>query len=727
MGAWRLKINGVVYTTYKQLRFKKERNTLGEIEFILYSTTAADYTNNVNYNKKITLEEYNKTTGLYKEIYKGYIRDVEKTTFKNSKVTGLTPAIKLFDRTWTERKQYTNVASNTIVSEVASGIMNVGTNNVTTVITTRFELDNKLKSIAKVANVNNAEWWEAEDGLGEDTINMDTSRYDSTSVETITVGYSSSLTGDNIDSDKIYNCITTIGKGDGINQVQALSYGFCFYQPDTTAAMTATSTSVTITNATGLASSNGIIYINNEKILFANRTGLNLYNLTRGYDSTTAVAHSSGMRVWYAGTTTDEFTKLNPAPDSSVEQYGIREFPYYDKRIVKDLTGDPNESCGVITSRLFDRFKEPVRTISIKKRRLYLGDIAVGKTITVVDSTTGLNEDFKVYSIEMINNRGRSESSLNFVVNNLQYNFSTELDELKKDMDTTGMYEQGATNLFTVDQAENCDIGYPLTLRFYLPADTKAINKALLNFQVKNYRTYISSGVTSYGSDSSVISDSASTVASVTMTHPLNWTDIVSITTSSDSCEGAFLTYSMKYFAADTTTYDKGTTGVVFQWRIKDDDGNYYPVSNGSSAGIIAAGTYWNNDTFDGGNVSVYIPGNQRNKTFTLQAIGQSTPDLPWYWYAQASYMTFERHTHSLSYGIGEPDPISLPSNVAVTINGDAVTGSPFSDLNNTGIDFTSLLEDVGADNWVEIEFTPNQNVRIEASASIQIYLESTI
>jgi len=734
---WRLKLNGVEYTSYRQLKFTKERNKLGYIEFVMFSCEASDYTNNIDYNKKIELDEYDDATASYRNVFKGYIRTVEKASFNKSKVTGFSPAIKLFDRTWDTRQEYTNIASDVIFSAIASGIMNVGTNAITNVITTRFDLDNKLRSVAKIANVNNAEWWEGEDGLGEDTINLDTSRYTSISVDTIEIGRSSSVTRDKIDSDKIYNCITVLGKGDGINQVKSTSYGFCTYQPSTTAAMTSTSISVTISDSTGFASTNGIIYINNEKIRFNNRTGNNLYNLytwnpvTSAYEersvttSKTALAHSSGMRVWYAGTVANEFTKTNPDTLSSVDTYGIREYSYYDKRIVLDLTGDPNESAGIINMRLFDRFKTPVRTIEILKKRAFLGEINIGKTVTIVDSSTGLNNDFKVFSIEMSNDRTANKRGLRIVLNNLQYNFSTEVDELSKNMDTSGMYEQGATNIFTVDQAENCDVGFPLTLRFYLPTDTKAINKVLLNFQIKNYRTYLSSGTTSNGSEQSVVQDVVSYAGGVAFTNTSSWRNIIGLGTDDDDFEGMYLTYDIKYFSSDQTAYVKSPGGIVWYWRIMDSDGNYYPAPNGDAGGIFAAGAYWSNDSFPGGNISLYIPGNQKNKTFILQVKREGGDDVDWNFYVAASYMAFSQHTHEVTYGINEPDIVSDP-HVSVEVNNTSI-GVAYTDVDNTGIDITSYVEEIGAGNWVEIKFTPDQNLRIEASASVQIYLESKV
>lgn len=721
MGAWRLKLNGVVYTTYRQLRFTKERNKLGYIEFVMFAAKSADYSSNISYDKKITLEEWD--GAAYNEIFKGYIRTVEKVTFNKSKVTGYSPGIILFDRTWSVRQPYTNTATNTILTAIASGIITVGTNTITNVITTRFELDNKLRSVAKIANVNNGEWWEDEDGLGADRINLATSRYSSSSVETLTLGQNCSVTEDKTDSEKIFNCITVIGRGDGINQVKTVTYGYCLYQPSTTAAMTSSVTSVTITDSTGMASTNGIVYINNEKILYGNRTGLNLYNLTRGYSSTTAVQHSSGMRVWYAGTTGTEFTKASPATGSSVDTYGIREYAYFDKRIVMDIADpvvaanplDPNEAAGVIASRLQDRFDTPVRTITIKKRRPYLGNLGVGKTITVTDNNTGLNADFKIYSIEMFNDRAGGSRGVNIVVNNLMYNFTTDIDELKKDMDTTGMYEQGATNIYAIDSADNCAVGFPLNMRFFMAEEAKAINKVLMNFKIKPFRAYSSSDETEYNDANTAIA-AADKSNNVTSVSTKNWTNLDSITTSSTDCDGVSLSAGIVL----ESNSDSFESTKIYYIRFKDASGNYYP----SSRGVIFGGyNHWSEHDNMSGNLSVYIPGNLKSTTFTLQVSVLAGVDTHTrVWANNINYVQHSRHKHTVDFGIIE-ESLSSPS-VNVAVNGTAV-GTYTSD--QTKLDLTSYVEDVGIGQWIEVTFTPNKNMRIEANAYVQIYLESKL
>lgn len=723
MAKFRILINAIEYKRFNSLKLVKTINRMDYLEFTLRNVSSDDYSTNVKYNSQITVEEYNSTTSTYSQIFKGYIRDLKKGSYRTCVLIAHSTAIKLFDRNWTERKQFTNIASNTIFSQTVDGIMEIGTNSITDVITTRFELDNKLKSISQLTNLLGGEWWEDDTAVLADRINLASTRYNDTSVETFTAGSNTLLASDDIDYDKIFNCITVLGKGDGINQAKTQTYGFCEKITSVSVAITSTATSIFVTDATGWATSNGVCYINNEKIMFANRTGNNIYNCTRAYNGTDAYAHSVGIAVWYAGTVSNEYTKTNWAPGSSVETYGVKEFTYPDKRIVRDIEGDPNETCSRVAKSLFEKFKEPVRSVSVIRRNLLLGNVDVGKTITIVDSASGLNSDFKIQSIElhyMFKKGNKYINSLKIITNNLKFNFSTEIEELKKDIDAIGSYEQGATNIFTVDQAENCDTGYPLTLRFYLPEDTKAINKVLLNFQVKNYRTYLTSGETSNNSANGVVQDGNTVIYNgVVPSNTTDWEEIAQIEIGSSNCEGVNLNFNA-HMGSMTQVYGE----YILKWVIEDNLGNFYPTSDGG--GLIAYARNWNSSSFPTHNVSIYIPGNVKNRTFSLKVLPTVQTSTLFVFQTMASYASFSRHTHEVEFGIDEPDSFSNPS-IITKVNGTEVSGSPFTATDNTGIDITSIVDEVGAGNWVEIEFDPNQNLRIEASASIQIYLESKV
>lgn len=760
MVAYRLKINGVQYDNFREITISKERNKPGQFEFVLFNIPTVDYSSNINYNKKVTVEEWDTDTAIYTRIFKGYIRTVEKISFRNSRITGYSPMIRLYDRVWTERQEYVNVPNNIIISAIASGVMGVGTNSITAPTTTRFELDNKLISAVQLTNIHSAELWEDEDGLGNDTLNFALSRYAATSVKTLSIGTNCNISNDQIDNDKIFNCITVLGTGDGINQVTSATYGFCYYLTTLSSNITAIDTSITINNSSGFSATNGIIYINNEKILYANRTGNTLYNLTRGYEGTTAEMHSSGMRVWYAGTTVTEYTKSNPAMNSSVNLYGIREYTYYDKRIIRNLTGDPCEACGKVAEKLFDKFYTPVRTITLTNKKIKLGVLDVGKTITVIDSQTGLNADFKIYSIKIVNKRNEGRE-LEIVVNNLKYNSETSIDELKKDIDISGIYEQGATNIYAISEAENCDVSHPVSMRFFIPNEAVAINKVLLNFKMKNYRAYsqttskesshthvipslnVNASTTTVNSDLSKVTGSGGENAAVGINY--GWTTIATVSPGNNDGEKIWF-----HIAITDPDVRPGDLNSIFV-KIVSSSGVTYPNNTDKQTCRLVRGYGYTSGPLLAlhGSCCIVIPENPYMRTYTIQAkiTGSASGEYPFYCDIQYSYMLFDRHHHSitgvttqsdtsnhgsahnhgLSFGIYEETLTGGQVTVAVGEDGGSMTDIGTFGADQTELDITSNVQDIGVGNWCDIRFTPNKNMRIESNAYIQIYIESKI
>jgi len=481
------------------------RNTLHQFEFEVLNMGAADY-DIIADNALITYEEYDSDASDYYEVFRGYVRNAEKTSFKRAKVRASSSGVKLLDKNWENREdgRYVNQATDDIVADVASGTMDVGTNDITDVITIEFGLQNKLRSIAQLAGVHGGEWWTDTGPTLNDRINVSESRFGTSSVATFEVGKSARLASDNKDSERIYNCITVLGQGDGINQVSAKSYGFCTDIKQLTADLSATGNEFFVDTSTSMAAENGIVYINNEKIKYRYRTGLRCYQLTVwDEDSSSWTArnrdngsyyHNSTMKVWYAGTTANEYSKNNPATGSSVKTYGVREYTHYDRSILRLIGGegtldddiDPFETAGKVAYILYNRYKEPLRTIKFTKSNYRLDGLQVGQIVTIVDAQQSLNADFKIQKIEYIKKKGIPKITI--TCNSLLYDFYTTIDELQKDMDTSGIYGQGATNIYQNSRAENVDTDHPLYFRFYLSDEVVAVNKVKLSVRMKNYR-----------------------------------------------------------------------------------------------------------------------------------------------------------------------------------------------------------------------------------------------
>jgi hypothetical protein len=84
-------------------------------------------------------------------------------------------------------------------------------------------------------------------------------------------------------------------------------------------------------------------------------------------------------------------------------------------------------------------------------------------------------------------------------------------------------------------------------------------------------------------------------------------------------------------------------------------------------------------------------------------------------------------HTHSstLTYAISE-ETLTSPS-VDIYVGEDegsmSLVGTYTTD--QTEIDLTDVVKTVGAGKWIDVQFRPNKNMRIEADTIVQIFIES--
>jgi hypothetical protein len=273
---------------------------------------------------------------------------------------------------------------------------------------------------------------------------------------------------------------------------------------------------------------------------------------------------------------------------------------------------------------------------------------------------------------------------------------------------------QGSTNIYCVNQAENCDPTHPLKTRFYIPPEAIAINHIKVNFKMENYRAYESA--TEVNSINTTIQQAGSGATNDPVTENV-WTEIGTFTTNSSDCDGLFVNLAMSIDSFDL----KDTEDASLQYRIYDGT-SYYPSSAGSY--LIEGGAV---DTQPpqgcNGDATEYIPGNQKSKTFHIEVMekdfsspGPNVANVNSQW----NWKTISRHTHNMSYDIYE-DPLVPPVSVTVKV-GATTIGTYATDQND--IEITTSVPTAGA--WYEVEFTPNQLMRIDGNVYIQIFIQSS-
>jgi len=101
------------------------------------------------------------------------------------------------------------------------------------------------------------------------------------------------------------------------------------------AGITATDTTITVSNASGLATT-GFINIDSETIVYQNVDGNQLLNCFRGQNNTTAAAHSSGAAIVVANL---PCINVWPTPNAPGDQYI---FVYWRMRRLQDAGNGVN-------------------------------------------------------------------------------------------------------------------------------------------------------------------------------------------------------------------------------------------------------------------------------------------------------------------------------------------------------------------------------------------------
>lgn len=696
-------------------------------------------------------------------ILKGKIQKVKYETGYECIVTGNGMEIDILNKEYSnstrnvddpKRVEYSNVSAQTVANELLStnsdgsspwdmtpattGLFDTDYGN----ITVRYEFANKLNCLGKLTEAIDYEWWIEVDSKDYDThtFNIAPLQGTQTSVKTYVITGAStncSLTSQEKDVTNMANKIEVLGYGDGVNQTRTSTYAASTTYSTLSADISSTASTISLADASSFDST-GTIRIAEEQITYAGKSSNDLTGCTRGVNSTTAKAHKKNVY-------TEKYVAIASAEASSpVGTYGILESTLTDTTIINEPTLELMAS-----KELLNRMT-PIVRISLIPIEPYqdVVDVGIGDKVTVTDAESDISGDFRIVAINYEDNYGNL--GMEIQVSNRSLTFIEQMEKQREIAKNISVYAQGATNIYALSEKENCDNSKPVNMRFFIPTEAIAINKVLVKFKTQKFRAYTStSAVNSAGT---TIASAGSTNTNVDL-NVNSWTTVGSITTANNDCDGVFLTHSMEVVIITGVT---GGNSGTFRYRIYDGT-NYYPEENSTAAlmgGWMRQSFHRHEESGGGyteyvdldyddtnfclsGIVTDYIPGNQKNKTFTLQVKWDGFPNS-WDWRinSTSNYKTISRHTHNMDLAINESTFPSGSPVVTVEVGSEGgesgVTGSPFSatDGGEFSADITSLVRAVGAGNWCNIKFTPgsgsdHNNLRIEANAYIQIFIES--
>lgn len=591
-------------------------------------------------------------------ILKGRIEKIEYSTGYECVAEGSGMEAQLYERELTKesntsaewsdvkRGQWINVSAQTIAKELLSvntdgsppWIMEYNNDGLFQTdygsVNVRFENSNRLKALAKLCEAIDYEWWVSTDKGYNHKFNIAPYRGSQTSVKTYSVtGVNANAvkTSQKKDITQLANHLTFVGYGDGINQLRTSVYSASSSYTTLASDITNSETEINLVDASNFPSS-GTIKIMEEQITYSGKTGNTLTGCSRGANSTIAYSHKKGVYV-------EEYHSYsNPEEESSIYKNGLKEHTIVDKSITD------RETAELIASRYLLDHLNPIIQIKVKPIEPLkdVGEVNIGDKISITDTESGLDGEYRVVGIEYKSEYGFLDMEIE--VSNRSLEFIEQMQKEKEQNENLSKYMQGATNIYAISEAENCDSSHYLNMRFFVPNDAVAINSVKLNFKLKDYRAYNTGASSGGGSTQTSSGGSAHSHNIVINSEP------------------------------------SGTLG--------------------ASAVTIS------------GNTLYAAQGTGGTKTSSSETAHTHTVTIP-------------SHTHNINYGIYE-QALSSPS-VDLYIGEDGgsmlLKGTYTSD--KTELDITDEVSNVGAGKWINLQFRPNKNMRIEANAYVKIFIES--
>jgi hypothetical protein len=427
-------------------------------------------------------------------IFKGTITNSITSTDGYATLTGNDQAIKLKRKSTASmggRIQYTNTAVNTIVTAICSGAINVGTNTDTSLLTTRGEYDKRLAWLAEIARQEGLDWWVDQDGGDNDQFNFGTRGSPTSTVTLSTYGdaCNCNIADRNRDTEHIYNSVYVLGYGDGVNQIVGHAAAFTTNITLVNGAISKSATTIVV-DSTALFPASGTLLIGAEKITYSGKTGTSFTGCTRATSSTTATAHFDNQLVFDA-----TYSESSPQTGSSIDVYGLIEEPFNDKAIIAGVTDSsdanyyPEATAQKIAEQLLLKYYLPSEIIQFTYYDTRRNLPAIGDVVTLNDVETGLSStQFRVVKKERMIDAFNYQDDYLITIANIPPNLYEDLQKSSKSSSQSLQYGQGATNIYCVNNSENCDSTHPMYLRFYLPSEAVAVNRLKLNFKMKNFR-----------------------------------------------------------------------------------------------------------------------------------------------------------------------------------------------------------------------------------------------
>jgi len=472
VGTW------IEFPYFDYFKISKKQNQMSEFELQLFDISTAQKA----YFKEQAEVLFFCGTSM---VLKGRIQTIEYKSSYEIIAKGYGMEVKLLDKQFIDenenRVQYDNISAKNIVTEINSNILTTQSSGIFADdfgnISMRYEYANRLNALGKTADAMDYYWWVSQtsnDNYNVDYLNVASNQGETSSQKTFDLTNNTTVIEQNRDTNNLINYVNALGYGDGINQISTYVYAASTQSSFLSNNITATDSTISCSSIPFNAT--GSVRIAKEIVNYAGTSSTALTGCSRGIGST-AKAHNKLCYI------EQNFTTTSAQTGSSIQIYGLMDHTLIDKTIINE------ETLEVIASGYLSDRKEPIQIIKLSSDEpLTDAQLNIGDNVTVTSSEANIDGDYRIVSQEFTDNYGSLE--MNTEVSNRSLEFIEQMQKSREESESMAKYMQGATNIYALTETENCDATHPLNIRFFVPNETKAINKVLLSFKMKDYRFY---------------------------------------------------------------------------------------------------------------------------------------------------------------------------------------------------------------------------------------------
>ncbi len=725
----------IEFPEFEYFKIKKIQNQINEFEVRVFDISAAM---KVYFKEQAEVLFFCGTT----MILKGRIQTIEYGDAFEVIARGYGMECKLLDKEYISsgdnRIQFDNTSAKTIVGDINSNILTTTNAGLFATdygnISMRYEYANRLNALGKTCEVMDYNWWVSHTSANTysaNYLNVNLTQGSTASAKTFNLTSNATSISQSKDISNLVNYVHTLGYGDGINQIHTSVYAASTQSSFLAKNIAATNTTITCSSVTPF-NNTGAARIAEEVINYAGKSGTNLTGCTRGVSGSTARAHYKNCYI------EQHFLTSSAQTASSIGVHGMMDYTLIDKTIV-DLG-----TLEVIGSGYLSDRKNPIVRISITSDEpLTDAALNIGDNVTVTSSEANVDGIYHIVSQEYNSNYGFLEMTTE--VSNRPLEFIEQMNKAKQEAEAMAKYMQGATNIYSLNEVENCDITHPLNLRFFIPNEAVAINKVLLNFKIENFRSNIEEtnywGGETYG---------------VGHKHSLNYgileeTDTENIYEYCDIAPNDAFPVNIRNHSAQQIII--GTYGINEAFNIskislklyKDGTpGNLFlKLRNSLTGSDLSTGSFNANSVSEtampGGwydiNMSPYdlstssyvllISGTSSTANSTMVCENDTNPYPPVSWYSNNTGSTWtEDADYDNLFRIYGNLPTASSIIISAGSEGSEEVIGTYS-ASQSDLDITNKITSIGVGDWANIEFIPNKRMRIEANAYVQTFLES--